>query len=85
MEDAFLLRLSRWESPKGARHAALRYSKEREQFGKAISLFQAIAFKLADMDTEIYASELMIRHAGSLKDQGLKVTKESAMAKYLRQ
>ncbi len=67
---------------KGARHAALRYSKEREQFGKAISLFQAIAFKLADMDTEIYASELMIRHAGSLKDQGLKVTKESAMAKY---
>ena len=34
------------------------------------------------MDTEIYASELMIRHAGSLKDQGLKVTKESAMAKY---
>ena len=67
---------------KGARHAALRYSKEREQFGKAISQFQAIAFKLADMDTEIYASELMIRHAGSLKDQGIKVTKESAMAKY---
>ncbi|MFZ8865808.1 MAG: acyl-CoA dehydrogenase family protein [Schleiferiaceae bacterium] len=67
---------------KGARNAALRYSKEREQFGKAISQFQAIAFKLADMDTEIYASELMIRHAGSLKDQGLKVTKESAMAKY---
>ena len=67
---------------KGARHAALRYSKEREQFGRAISQFQAIAFKLADMDTEIYASELMIRHAGSLKDQGLKVTKESAMAKY---
>ena len=67
---------------KGARNAALRYSQEREQFGKAISQFQAIAFKLADMDTEIYASELMIRHAGSLKDQGLKVTKESAMAKY---
>ena len=67
---------------KGARHAALRYSQEREQFGQAISRFQAIAFKLADMDTEIYASELMIRHAGSLKDQGLKVTKESAMAKY---
>lgn len=67
---------------KGARNAALRYSQEREQFGKAISKFQAIAFKLADMDTEIYGSELMIRHAGSLKDQGLKVTKESAMAKY---
>jgi alkylation response protein AidB-like acyl-CoA dehydrogenase len=67
---------------KGARNAALRYSQEREQFGKAISQFQAIAFKLADMDTEIYASELMVRHAGSLKDQGLKVTKESAMAKY---
>ncbi len=67
---------------KGARNAALRYSQEREQFGKAISQFQAIAFKLADMATESYASELRIRHAGSLKDQGLKVTKESAMAKY---
>ncbi|MDG1252600.1 MAG: acyl-CoA dehydrogenase family protein [Schleiferiaceae bacterium] len=67
---------------KGARNAALRYSQEREQFGKAISKFQSIAFKLADMDTEIYGSELMIRHAGSLKDQNLKVTKESAMAKY---
>ncbi|NDD35336.1 MAG: acyl-CoA dehydrogenase, partial [Flavobacteriia bacterium] len=67
---------------KGARNAALRYSQEREQFGKKIAQFQGIAFKLADMDTEIYASELMIRHAGSLKDQGQKVTKESAMAKY---
>jgi len=67
---------------KGARNAALRYSQEREQFGKKIAQFQGIAFKLADMDTEIYAAELMIRHAGSLKDQGQKVTKESAMAKY---
>ncbi len=67
---------------KGARNAALRYSQEREQFGKKIAQFQGIAFKLADMDTEIYASELMIRHAGSLKDTGHKVTKESAMAKY---
>ena len=67
---------------KGARNAALRYSQEREQFGKKIAQFQGIAFKLADMDTEIYAAELMIRHAGSLKDQSQKVTKESAMAKY---
>ena len=67
---------------KGARNAALRYSQEREQFGKKIAQFQGIAFKLADMDTEVYAAELMIRHAGSLKDQGQKVTKESAMAKY---
>ena len=67
---------------KGARNAALKYSQEREQFGKKIAEFQGIAFKLADMDTEIYGAELMIRHAGSLKDQGLKVTKESAMAKY---
>lgn len=67
---------------KGATNAAIKYSHEREQFGKKIADFQAIGFKLADMETEIYASELMIRHCGSLKDQGLKVTKESAMAKY---
>ena len=67
---------------KGATNAAIKYSHEREQFGKKIADFQAIGFKLADMETEIYAAELMIRHCGSLKDQGLKVTKESAMAKY---
>lgn len=66
---------------KGAHQAAVRYSSEREQFGQPIGDFQGIAFKLAEMATKIYASELMTRHAGSLKDQGRKVTKESAMAK----
>ena len=66
---------------KGAQKAALRYSREREQFGQPIGDFQGIAFKIAEMGTKIYASELMTRHAGSLKDQGLKVTRESAMAK----
>ena len=66
---------------KGAQQAALRYSREREQFGQPIGDFQGIAFKLAEMGTKIYASELMTRHAGSLKDQGHKVTRESAMAK----
>ncbi|PHI20380.1 acyl-CoA dehydrogenase [Lewinellaceae bacterium SD302] len=66
---------------KGAYGHALKYSKEREQFGKAISRFQAIAFKLADMATEIEASELLIREAGRLKDAHLPVTRLSAMAK----
>lgn len=66
---------------KGAHAAAVRYSREREQFGQPIGDFQGIAFKLSEMATKIYAAELMTRHAGSLKDQGLKVTKESAMAK----
>lgn len=66
---------------KGAHKAALSYSREREQFGQPIGDFQGIAFKLAEMGTKIYASELMTRHAGSLKDQGRKVTRESAMAK----
>ncbi len=67
---------------KGAYKAALQYSKEREQFGKPISQFQAIGFKLADMATKIEASELLIRKAGHLKDKGEKVTTLSAMAKY---
>jgi alkylation response protein AidB-like acyl-CoA dehydrogenase len=66
---------------KGAHKAALRYSREREQFGQPIGDFQGVAFKLAEMSTKIYAAELMTRHAGSLKDQGRKVTQESAMAK----
>jgi len=65
----------------GAFNAALAYSKEREQFGKPISSFQAISFKLADMATKIEASELLIRHAATLKDSGKKLTKEAAMAK----
>ncbi|MEZ4721613.1 MAG: acyl-CoA dehydrogenase [Flavobacteriales bacterium] len=67
---------------KGALDCSVQYSKEREQFGKPISQFQAIAFKLADMATEIEASELLIMEAADLKNRGQKVTKESAFAKY---
>ncbi len=67
---------------KGAFKASIKYSKEREQFGKAIANFQAISFKLADMATEIESSELLIQQAAYLKNAGMPVTKESAMAKY---
>lgn len=67
---------------KGAFTAALNYSKERHQFGKPISSFQGISFKLADMATEIEAAELLIRQAADLKNQGKSVTKAAAMAKY---
>jgi len=66
---------------KGAYEAALKYSKERVQFGKPISSFQGISFKLADMATEIEASELLLHKAAFLKNQGRKMTKWSAMAK----
>jgi len=67
---------------KGALEASVKYSKEREQFGKPISEFQAIAFKLADMATQIEAAELLIFQAADIKNRGEKVTKLSAMAKY---
>lgn len=67
---------------KGAYKAALAYSKERIQFGKPIFEHQAIAFKLADMATEIDASELLTYSAAEKKNNGLKMTKEGAMAKY---
>lgn len=67
---------------KGAYEAAVQYSQERQQFGKPISKFQAISFKLADMATKIEAAELLTRKAGLLKDKGQKSTKVSAMAKY---
>jgi alkylation response protein AidB-like acyl-CoA dehydrogenase len=67
---------------KGAFQAAVQYSKEREQFGKPISEFQAIAFKLADMRTEIEAAELLLLQSAHLKNNKKKVTKESAIAKY---
>ena len=67
---------------KGAYEAALKYSIEREQFGKPISKFQGVSFKLADMATEIEAAELLTYQAADLKDRGESVTKESAMAKY---
>jgi len=67
---------------KGAYEASLKYSKEREQFGKPISEFQAISFKLADMATEIEAAELLTHQAADMKNKGKRMTKESAIAKY---
>ena len=67
---------------KGAYETAKKYSQEREQFGKPISHFQAIAFKIADMATKIEAAELLIYKAAYLKNNGKKVTTEGAMAKY---
>ena len=66
----------------GAFDAALAYSQERSQFGKPISSFQGIAFKLADMATEIEAAALLTYQAADRKNRGLDVNKESAMAKY---
>ena len=66
---------------KGAYEAALKYSKERQQFGKPISQFQAISFKLADMATEIEASELLLHKAAYLKNHHKPVTTAGAMAK----
>ena len=65
----------------GAYEAALKYSKQRKQFGRFISEFQAIQNKLADMATEIDAARLMTQRAAWLKDNGHSVNKESAMAK----
>jgi alkylation response protein AidB-like acyl-CoA dehydrogenase len=65
----------------GAYEAALRYSKERKQFGKTISDFQAIQWKLADMATEIDAARLLTMRAAAMKDAGMKTTLESSMAK----
>jgi alkylation response protein AidB-like acyl-CoA dehydrogenase len=65
----------------GAYEAALKYSKQRRQFGKPISDFQAIQWKLADMITEIDAARLLTMRAASMKDAGMKTTLESSMAK----
>jgi len=66
---------------KGAYEASLKYSKEREQFGRPISHFQGISFKLADMATEIEASELLLHKAAYLKNKGERITTIGAMAK----
>ena len=66
---------------KGAYECALKYANEREQFNQKIFDFQSVGFKLAEMATDIEASELLTREAGRLKDNGEKVTKLSAMAK----
>lgn len=67
---------------KGAYEAALQYAKERHQFDQPIANFQGISFKLADMATEIAASDLLIWQACDRKNRGEKVTREGAMAKY---
>jgi alkylation response protein AidB-like acyl-CoA dehydrogenase len=66
---------------RGAFEHALKYAKERRQFGKAIAEFQAIQFKLADMATEIEAARLLTLQAAELRQQGRRTTKESSMAK----
>ena len=65
----------------GALEAAVQYAKGREQFGKAISNFQGISFKLADMATKIEAAKLLTYRAAELKNQGKNVNRASAMAK----
>lgn len=67
---------------KGAYEASLKYSKERHQFGQAISSFQGISFKLADMATEIEAATLLTQKAAEMKNLGKNVTTVGAMAKY---
>jgi alkylation response protein AidB-like acyl-CoA dehydrogenase len=67
---------------RGAYEASVKYAKEREQFGKPIGSFQAIAFKLADMATEVEAAELLTFQAAYMKNNKLPMTKEGAYAKY---
>lgn len=67
---------------KGAYEASLQYAKERHQFDQPIANFQGISFKLADMATKIAAAEMLISQACYLKNAGLPMTKEAAMAKY---
>lgn len=66
---------------RGALDAALRYVKERRQFGKAIAEFQGIQWKLADMATELDGARLLVQRAAVLKDAGQKTTRESSMCK----
>jgi alkylation response protein AidB-like acyl-CoA dehydrogenase len=65
----------------GAYEAAVKYAKERQQFGKSIAEFEGIQFKLADMATQIEAARLLTLQAAALKDAGKKTTQQSAMAK----
>jgi len=66
---------------RGALDAALKYSRQRRQFGKSISDFQAIQFKLATMATELDAAWLLTLRAAHMKDRGEKVTLAASMAK----
>jgi len=65
----------------GAYEAAVKYAKERQQFGRPIAEFQAIQFKLADMATQIEAARLLTMQAAAMKDAGKSTTQQSAMAK----
>jgi alkylation response protein AidB-like acyl-CoA dehydrogenase len=60
---------------------AVKYAKIRQQFGQPIANFQAIQFKIADMETRIQASRMLTYHAADLEDKGLRFRKEAAMAK----
>ena len=65
----------------GAFDAALQYTQQRKQFGKAISEFQGIQWKIADMATQLDAAKLLTFRAAQMKDAGMKTTLESSMAK----
>jgi alkylation response protein AidB-like acyl-CoA dehydrogenase len=65
----------------GCIETSLNYAKQRKQFGKPLSEFQAIQFKLADMATDISAARLLTYHAATKKDKGKKIAKEASMAK----
>lgn len=66
----------------GALDESIKYSKERKQFGKPISSFQAISFKLAEMESEVEAARLLTFKAAHMKQRGMNVTKASSIAKY---
>jgi alkylation response protein AidB-like acyl-CoA dehydrogenase len=67
---------------RGSLDHAVRYAKQRKQFGQAISTFQAVQFDLAKMATELEAARLLVYNAARLRDAGLPFVKEAAMAKY---
>ena len=67
---------------RGALEASVKYAKEREQFGQPIANFQGIAFKLADMATQVDAAELLTFQAAYRKNNKLPMTREGAFAKY---
>ena len=78
----FLAQTIRFRPSALARYkAASAYAKERKQFGRAIATFQGVAFKIADMATQIDAARLMVYRAAWMKDQGQAYSTEAAMAK----
>ena len=80
--DGGRISVARWAGlAQGAYDLAFAYAQEREQFGKPISRFQAVQFRLADMATEIEAGRGLVLRAAWLKDQGRPFAREAAMAK----